>query len=469
MAVKVIVAAAKSSELDNILLQNRANGLKKKQEAIQNPIQSDVLKDQPLQVPNMAKPHDPRNASMTHPPPPAQQSKSLSRNTHEAQKNQGPPHTENVRLRGNEYPITEQRRRRSFGPQEDQTQPTPIVTHTSQEHPVPCSEVSVSATSRCIRIEGSSRGGSYQIQKLHHYHRKTHHHHHVHHPSSSNHSQHSSHIPSKNEQEEEYEEQKSPRRLDNSQMNKGEYLPNLHRKSTQNYYYNSNVHHNPYIQSSQKLENLSPPPNYEPKLVYINQFENAPPDWYGELLDGKSRKFLAPPGTTILYVMTQLKKMGLERRRSLEGGDSGHGGAVRRTRQTQARQPNTENDDQDTLRAHLPQEKIISPGQSFFTSINLSPTFFDVLECATDDSLRQSLPSPEEYRHILCQTIKFGQKNHWQTPTKSQCCTTCNTSFGIWTRMHHCRLCGHIFCEACSAKRVLGVRVCEGCASCLHK
>ena len=53
----------------------------------------------------------------------------------------------------------------------------------------------------------------------------------------------------------------------------------------------------------------------------------------------------------------------------------------------------------------------------------------------------------------------------------SEVCTRCRTKFTTFLRKHHCRNCGHTFCNECSAKKSslpsLGitedVRVCDGC------
>ncbi|KHN83531.1 WD repeat and FYVE domain-containing protein 3 [Toxocara canis] len=61
--------------------------------------------------------------------------------------------------------------------------------------------------------------------------------------------------------------------------------------------------------------------------------------------------------------------------------------------------------------------------------------------------------------------------DHWvQDPSRS-CCTQCQQRFSIAERRHHCRNCGHIFCNRCSRfesdikhmKITKPVRVCQGC------
>ncbi len=61
--------------------------------------------------------------------------------------------------------------------------------------------------------------------------------------------------------------------------------------------------------------------------------------------------------------------------------------------------------------------------------------------------------------------------DHWVKDSEVTACKTCGTKFGLATRRHHCRVCGGVFCSACSSKKApvpaLGmlepVRVCDGC------
>ncbi|KAH7128353.1 hypothetical protein B0J11DRAFT_549199 [Dendryphion nanum] len=47
-------------------------------------------------------------------------------------------------------------------------------------------------------------------------------------------------------------------------------------------------------------------------------------------------------------------------------------------------------------------------------------------------------------------------RNHWQPDSSTAICTAsaCQTPFGIFTRKHHCRKCGHIFCWQHSQRQV---------------
>ena len=40
----------------------------------------------------------------------------------------------------------------------------------------------------------------------------------------------------------------------------------------------------------------------------------------------------------------------------------------------------------------------------------------------------------------------------WKLDSSAHNCSGCDTSFTLWVRKHHCRLCGLIFCSSCLAK-----------------
>ena len=49
-------------------------------------------------------------------------------------------------------------------------------------------------------------------------------------------------------------------------------------------------------------------------------------------------------------------------------------------------------------------------------------------------------------------------RGHWAPDQDSADCQRCAAAFGLLTRRHHCRLCGGIFCAACSQGRMRMVR-----------
>eukprot|EP00760_Papus_ankaliazontas_P029609 PhM_4_TR4313/c0_g1_i1/m.16240/K04718/SPHK; sphingosine kinase len=51
----------------------------------------------------------------------------------------------------------------------------------------------------------------------------------------------------------------------------------------------------------------------------------------------------------------------------------------------------------------------------------------------------------------------------WQRDWEATACNKCMSSFSLWRRRHHCRLCGLIYCWECSSVGSLGYRVCVSC------
>jgi hypothetical protein len=47
----------------------------------------------------------------------------------------------------------------------------------------------------------------------------------------------------------------------------------------------------------------------------------------------------------------------------------------------------------------------------------------------------------------------FGEAK-WQKDSEVHTCHECHTKFGVFTRKHHCRNCGNIFCNKCTTKRI---------------
>jgi hypothetical protein len=57
----------------------------------------------------------------------------------------------------------------------------------------------------------------------------------------------------------------------------------------------------------------------------------------------------------------------------------------------------------------------------------------------------------------------------WEKDSARSNCRRCNSAFGAFNRRHHCRLCGSLFCEACTVSNVVVDsetydRICGGCA-----
>jgi len=60
----------------------------------------------------------------------------------------------------------------------------------------------------------------------------------------------------------------------------------------------------------------------------------------------------------------------------------------------------------------------------------------------------------------------------WVPDSLAFACTECKKGFALFRRRHHCRLCGHVFCNDCTKARLVVptlspircVRVCRACA-----
>ncbi len=75
-------------------------------------------------------------------------------------------------------------------------------------------------------------------------------------------------------------------------------------------------------------------------------------------------------------------------------------------------------------------------------------------------------------------SVSMAVCSHQWVPDKSvSACMNCNVKFTFFTRRHHCRYCGGIYCSSCTTKRCAvlrfgfdtEVRVCDVCYSILTK
>jgi hypothetical protein len=61
----------------------------------------------------------------------------------------------------------------------------------------------------------------------------------------------------------------------------------------------------------------------------------------------------------------------------------------------------------------------------------------------------------------------MSSRRYWLPDASSKSCTNCDLPFTLFRRRHHCRICGKIFCSACSAHQVTtsegDVRACDDC------
>lgn len=63
----------------------------------------------------------------------------------------------------------------------------------------------------------------------------------------------------------------------------------------------------------------------------------------------------------------------------------------------------------------------------------------------------------DETRPLLCERFR------WRPNTAVGACLSCGQPFNLFVRRHHCRVCGEIFCAACSDRLVAGQRACRAC------
>ena len=63
-------------------------------------------------------------------------------------------------------------------------------------------------------------------------------------------------------------------------------------------------------------------------------------------------------------------------------------------------------------------------------------------------------------------SLIFIDRDNWIDDNDAIRCynSNCNELFNALKRHHHCRICGHIFCNKCSSKRILlKARSCDNC------
>jgi len=93
-----------------------------------------------------------------------------------------------------------------------------------------------------------------------------------------------------------------------------------------------------------------------------------------------------------------------------------------------------------------------------------------------NNDLKKKLNDAQSAMHELGRENQALQVKHtttisrrWTDDKSSTQCTSCNKTFSLTLRKHHCRHCGSIFCHDCSSRTVTlaasknPVRVCDGC------
>lgn len=87
-----------------------------------------------------------------------------------------------------------------------------------------------------------------------------------------------------------------------------------------------------------------------------------------------------------------------------------------------------------------------------------------------------SLGAAAAYSHSAVQPSPLGleanalcHRSHWVPKSTRSTCARCERPFRLWTKKHHCRLCGDVVCRNCSTQRILiqkkTLRSCDACVS----
>eukprot|EP00760_Papus_ankaliazontas_P004946 PhM_4_TR12293/c0_g1_i1/m.2308 len=127
-------------------------------------------------------------------------------------------------------------------------------------------------------------------------------------------------------------------------------------------------------------------------------------------------------------------------------------------------------------------------GYSCADVANTTPNFlrtpsFQSVSGSTTASLVQAVPVPVSVANLVAslplplRCVRPMTPRRWTPDSDVDSCHLCRTFFTMFTRKHHCRICGHIFCFVCSghttslvypAQGLLEARVCIHCY-CLYR
>jgi len=87
-------------------------------------------------------------------------------------------------------------------------------------------------------------------------------------------------------------------------------------------------------------------------------------------------------------------------------------------------------------------------------------------EIKTLNTNELDLPSPNKSSVPTMEAKSDKKKVQWIPDADRPECNLCKATFGWFTRQHHCRTCGEIFCDTFSAyKDAVGDRLCKRCKS----
>lgn len=57
---------------------------------------------------------------------------------------------------------------------------------------------------------------------------------------------------------------------------------------------------------------------------------------------------------------------------------------------------------------------------------------------------------------IEAQQVPIDEKEYWMPDRYCKVCYSCEDSFTMYRRRHHCRMCGQVFCNPCSSYYIDG-------------
>jgi hypothetical protein len=86
----------------------------------------------------------------------------------------------------------------------------------------------------------------------------------------------------------------------------------------------------------------------------------------------------------------------------------------------------------------------------------------DALDCYIDEIVEESILDLSTKSKSIVNRIFVGSADGgkycdvgWQLNDDIHYCTLCKASFGMFTYKHHCKGCGNIVCESCSANQTI--------------
>ncbi|KAL8400360.1 hypothetical protein RB594_000662 [Gaeumannomyces avenae] len=125
--------------------------------------------------------------------------------------------------------------------------------------------------------------------------------------------------------------------------------------------------------------------------------------------------------------------------------------AVLRPNEFPSKEPPTRNDDECAIAADTP----VSSTSSFMNLAGLG-AIGRLSRRSTSDSGRSSTLEPELNVSLFPIVSAPPTRKHWKADERSTMCDdpSCTKQFGYFTRRHHCRRCGNIFCDPHSSHQV---------------